>query len=173
MPQLARATRHFLPVILIVGATLLAYAPALRAGFNWDDDVFLTENPLIQASDGLYRFWFTTAPPDYFPLTSSMLWCEWRLWGQNPFGYHAVNVLLHAASAVLLWRVLVRLKMPGAWLAGLLFALPQWRSRPWPGSPSARTLCRWRSIWRASRRTCVSRTALLTAVLTTTAPRAG
>ena len=117
------AARRFLPAALIVGAALLAYAPVLRAGFIWDDDVFLTENPLIRAPDGLCRFWFTTAPPDYFPLTSSMLWFEWRLWGTNATGYHLVNVLLHAASALLLWRALLRLRAPGAWLAGLLFAL--------------------------------------------------
>ncbi len=123
VPQPPRAARRFLPALLIVAAALLAYAPVLRAGFNWDDDVFLTENPLIHASDGLYRFWFTTTPPDYFPLTSSMLWFEWRMWGQNALGYHVVNVLLHALSAMLLWRVLLRLKIPGALLAGLLFAV--------------------------------------------------
>ncbi|MGD1001534.1 MAG: tetratricopeptide repeat protein [Candidatus Brocadiia bacterium] len=122
-PERPRASRRFLPAALIVAAVLLAYAPVFRAGFIWDDDKFLTENPLIHAPDGLYRFWFTAEPPDYFPLTSSMLWFEWRLWGPNAFGYHLVNVLLHAASAVLLWRVLLRLKVPGAWLAGLLFAV--------------------------------------------------
>jgi tetratricopeptide (TPR) repeat protein len=129
-PDRPRAARRLLPAALIVGAVLLAYAPVLRAGFIWDDDAFLTANPLIHAADGLYRFWFTTDPPDYFPLTSSMLWFEWRLWGQNAAGYHVINVLLHAAGALLLWRVLLRLRVPGAfggqagaWLAGLLFAL--------------------------------------------------
>src|SRR5512146_2129195 len=72
----------------IVLLTLLVYIPAMRAGFIWDDDDFLTNNPIIHASDGLYRFWFTTEPPDYFPLVSSSLWVEWRLWGMNATGYH-------------------------------------------------------------------------------------
>ena len=54
-PERLRAARRFLPAALIVGAALLAYAPILRAGFMWDDDVFLTENQLIHAPDDLYR----------------------------------------------------------------------------------------------------------------------
>jgi hypothetical protein len=73
----------------IVALTLLAYLPALEAGFVWDDDDFLTNNPLIHAQDGLRRFWCTLEAPDYFPLTSTTLWMEWRLWG------------LHAAAGVL------------------------------------------------------------------------
>jgi tetratricopeptide (TPR) repeat protein len=112
-----------LRVGVIVLITLAVYIPAMRAGFVWDDDLFLTNNPLIKADDGLYRFWFTTEPPDYFPLVSTSLWFEWRLWGMDATGYHVVNIALHAISSILIWLVLRRLKIPGAWLAALIFAV--------------------------------------------------
>ena len=107
----------------LVAATLIAYLPVWHAGFLWDDDILLTGNPLIHQADGWYRFWLTKETPDYFPLTSTSFWLEWRLWGMNATGYHVTNVLLHAASALLVWRVLARLKIPGARLAAVIFAL--------------------------------------------------
>ncbi len=101
---------------------LAGYWPALRGGFIWDDKVLLTESPLVHAADGLYRFWLTTQAPDYWPLTSTTFWVEWRLWGMDPLGYHLTNLALHAAEALLVWVILERLGVWGAYLAGLLFA---------------------------------------------------
>jgi tetratricopeptide (TPR) repeat protein len=112
-----------LRVAVLVLITAVVYLPAMGGGFIWDDDLFLTENPLIKAEDGLYRFWFTTEAPDYFPLVSTSLWVEWRLWGMNATGYHVVNVLLHIASSLLIWLVLRKLRIPGAWLAAFIFAV--------------------------------------------------
>jgi tetratricopeptide (TPR) repeat protein len=116
-----------LPVLGAVGliaAALVVYLPVFEAGwFFMDDKVFVTDNPLIHAADGLRRFWFTREASDYWPVTSSTLWLEWRLWGMDPAGYHATNIVLHIVTVLLLWTVLRQLKMPGAFLAALIFAV--------------------------------------------------
>ena len=109
--------------LLLVIVTFVAYFPALHAGFVFDDVELIRTNRLVHASDGLHRFWFTTEATEYYPLSWSLLWLEWHLWGSNPMGYHVVNVLLHAANAVLVWIILRRLKIPGAWAVGLMFAI--------------------------------------------------
>ena len=108
---------------LLVLVTVLVYVPAMRGGFIWDDAGLLTDNPAVKTIDGLYSIWFGNWGVDYIPLTLSSFWLEWHLWGLHPAGYHIVNVLLHAANALLLWRVLKSLGLPGSWLAALLFAV--------------------------------------------------
>lgn len=103
--------------------TLLAYLPALRGPFLWDDATYITRNPLVTEPGGLPRLWFSADTKDYYPLTFTVLRAQWRLWGDNPWGYHLINIALHAANALLLWRLLEKLRLPGAWLAALLFAL--------------------------------------------------
>ena len=108
----------------LLAATLLVYWPSYRAGFIWDDDAMIIDNPLIKADwDGLRDIWFSTKFHDYVPLTLTSFWLEWRLWGMEKAGYHMLNVLLHALNVLLLWRVLLRLRVTGAWLAALLFAV--------------------------------------------------
>ena len=106
----------------IVVLTTVAYIPAMRAGYVWDDSYHLHEN-VVLTEGGLYKAWFTTEPFVYYPVTWTSLRIEHQLWGLHPTGYHVVNVLLHALSAVIIWRILLRLKLPGAWIAAMLFAL--------------------------------------------------
>ncbi|HUI05696.1 MAG TPA: tetratricopeptide repeat protein [Verrucomicrobiae bacterium] len=108
---------------LIVLLTVVAYVPVLHGGFVFDDHELITGNRMVKASDGLYRFWFTSESPDYRPLTWSLWWSEWRLWDGRATGYHVVNVLLLAVNAVLVWLILRRLKVSGAWLAAVVFAI--------------------------------------------------
>jgi tetratricopeptide (TPR) repeat protein len=109
--------------VIVVGC-FAAYMPAIQGGFVWDDDDYVTANPLLAAPDGLYRIWFSTdSPSQYFPLVYTTFRVEYQLWGLNPAGYHAVNVAIHSINALLLWLVLRRLSIPWAWLTAAVFAL--------------------------------------------------
>ncbi len=110
--------------LLIASLALLVYLPAMDGDFILDDDAYLTNSLLIASPDGWYRLWITTQPTmDYYPVSNTTLWIEWRLWKSNPTGYHITNLLLHIASAILLWLVLQQLAIPGAFLAALLFTI--------------------------------------------------
>lgn len=110
--------------LFLAGATLLAYHGAWNGGFIWDDDYYVTKNTLLTAADGLQRIWFSfDAPSQYFPLAYTIFRLERGWWGLQPAGYHWVNLLLHVANALLVWRLLGRLRIPGALLAAFIFAL--------------------------------------------------
>lgn len=114
------------PAALLLLLALLAHAPALRAHFIWDDDTLLTENRYIQSPSGMRDIWTNpVALRQYYPLVWSSLWLEHRLWGLKPFGYHAVNLGLHAINAVLAFVLLRKLRLPGfaAWLTAAVFAV--------------------------------------------------
>ena len=109
---------------LLIVLTVAAYTPVLTAGFVWDDDDHVTQNETLRDLTGLKRIWFERgAVPQYYPLVHTTFWVERHLWGLNATGYHVVNVLLHVMGALLLWRVLYVLVIPGSYLAALLFAL--------------------------------------------------
>lgn len=101
---------------------LAAYQPALGGGFVWDDDTHLTANTITRP-DGLRLSWTSRAQPNYWPLTWTAFWVQWQLWGRDASGYHLVNVVLHALNAFLLWRILRRLRVPGSWIAAVIFAV--------------------------------------------------
>lgn len=119
----ARPAQWVIALILIV-MCLVAYIPAMRAGFIWDDDAYVTENPLLSARDGLKRIWFSLDhPSQYFPLTYTVFRLQYKMWEFNPFGYHLVNVLFHIANAFLVWLILLKLRIRGSWLAAAVFML--------------------------------------------------
>lgn len=107
---------------LIFGLAFFIYLPAIRGGFIWDDNSYVTGNAALRSLQGLWDIWFRPIKlPQYYPLTFTSLWINYQLSGLHPMGYHLVNVLLHALNSFLVWRLLERLKVPGAWFAGLLF----------------------------------------------------
>jgi Tfp pilus assembly protein PilF len=114
--------KDWLPALVLAAAVCAAYTRVWHAGFIWDDDDHLTRNPCIVGPLGFGAIW-TTAKAVYYPLVLTSFWAQHAVWGLNPLPYHLVDVALHAADAVLLWMVLRRLGVAGAWLGAAIWAL--------------------------------------------------
>ena len=109
-------------VLLLLLLVFLAYVRVGAAGFIWDDESHLTQNPCIIGPLGLADIW-TSASAVYYPLVLTTFWILHHFVGLNPLPYHILNVAFHAASALLLWRVLVQLRVRGAWVGAAMWAL--------------------------------------------------
>ena len=117
--------RHWRGILCLSLLVAISYSPALDAEFIWDDSIFVDE-PLIQQWSGIWSIWLS--PSDireghYWPVVYSSFWLEHKLWGFEPAGYHAVNVLLHLANCLLVWILMVRLNVTGAWAVAAVFAV--------------------------------------------------
>lgn len=113
-----------LGVALLLLLACASFLPALDGGYVWDDDRHVTGNVALRSADGLRRIWFEPgATQQYYPLTFTSFWLEYQAFGASPFPQHLANVLLHVLNAILLWRVLSRLSVPGALVAAALFAV--------------------------------------------------
>jgi len=108
--------------LLLPVAVLLAYQQVWHAGFIWDDDSHITQNPCIVGPLGFKDIW-TTSAATYYPLVLTAFWIQHAIWGLNPLPYHLVNVAVHGICAILLWLVLRRLNVRGAWFGAALWAL--------------------------------------------------
>ena len=111
-PQLtAEQLTRYVGVAALFLMTLLAYLPALKAQFIWHDDVNVLDNASLRSFDGLRTIWLGIMPDpraygslvvtQYYPMTLTSFWLEYRIWGIKPTGFHVVNVLLHASVALL------------------------------------------------------------------------
>src|SRR4051794_37908186 len=89
---------------LFIGvAVLVAYHGALSTPFVFDDQFAVVENPTIRHLDKLGD---VLRPPPFAagaagrPLVNLTLALNYALGGLQPWGYHALNLLLHALTAV-------------------------------------------------------------------------
>lgn len=116
------AAHPWLAVLILVAAVVLAYRGVWHLGFIWDDDIYLTRNRCIVGPLHFTDIW-TSMHARICPLVISCFWLQFQFWGLNALPYHLVNVGIHAASAVVLWRTLQVLGVRGAWLGAALWAI--------------------------------------------------
>ena len=121
--QLASYRNYFFGLILIA-VTLLAYQPAWNGQPLMDDELHLVTTPELRSVSGLVSLWIEPQTTrQYHPLVDTVFWIEDKLWGDSMLGYHLVNIVLHAAAALMLLKILREIEIPGAWLAAAVFAL--------------------------------------------------
>ena len=118
--------------LLILGLLVAAsFLPAVWAGFVWDDEI-IRRIEAVRSWGGIWDLWFSpsavyhesgSGEDHYWPLVYTTFWVEHKLWGFHPLGYHALNLLLHFVNTALLWRLLLRLRVPGAFFAAAVFAV--------------------------------------------------
>ena len=128
--RVSRQDAFYFLVLFVLVAVI--YFPATRAGFVWDDSI-MRSLKAVSTWGGIWDLWFDPASAymqgdkwregHYWPLLYTTFWIEHKLWGFSPAGYHVVNILIHFANTVLLWRVLSRLAVPGAWFVAAVFAV--------------------------------------------------
>jgi hypothetical protein len=112
-----------LQALVIVATGLWIYWPALDGDWFWDDSLLVTANSNLRSLQGLWQIWFAAPTNYYLPLTSTLLWIEWQLWGNEPLGYHLCNLALHILSGFLIWRLFNRLGLRWGWFGGFLFVI--------------------------------------------------
>lgn len=94
--------------LLALGAALAAFGLSLGSGFHFDD-YGIFRDPVLTTFSGLTRIWTRTSP-----LTEFTFWLNYQLGGQDPLGYHLLNLALHLGAVLLAYECLRRLMPEGA-----------------------------------------------------------
>ncbi len=121
--QLQKIQRLGWQLFAILLSVAWVYMPALTGDFIWDDRTYILNSSLIKSPDGLIQIWSTNKMSDFWPLSYSLYWIMFQLFGTSSLGYHVVGVTLHLFNVILLWRLLHDLKIRFAFVAALLFAI--------------------------------------------------
>jgi len=118
---------------LVVLLSVAVFIPGLQYGFVWDDVILIQDNQFLQPHNNPASFLgrdFTEITfgaltgSFYRPLFALTLWADGVVWGNEPFGFHVTNLLIHGLVVGLLFLVVRRLSNPfTATLASLLFAI--------------------------------------------------
>jgi protein O-mannosyl-transferase len=98
--------QHTLPaIILVIAATLIAYWPSLWHDFvNWDDPYYVYKNESIRKLNAnTIKHLFSTdtiVMGNWHPITMLTLAVDYAFWGNDPFGYHLTNLILHILASM-------------------------------------------------------------------------
>lgn len=94
--------------ILVFALAIFLYLPTVQYGFvNWDDSLYITQNPLIQqlTPARILKIFalHTYISANYHPITLLFSALQYSFFHQDPSGYHEVSTMLHALNGILVW----------------------------------------------------------------------
>lgn len=122
---------------LLAMLAIAAFLPSMLGGFVWNDDRMVEQNVALRSWRGIWAIWrFPHTFPQFSPAGFSLLLLEFQVFARAAraaAGYHMVSLVLHSCNALLLWTLLRRLDLRGAWLASALWATHPmlWESVGW------------------------------------------
>lgn len=117
------------PLALLMSiVAALAYIPALKGEFVWDDELYVSGNPLMGnlSLAGLKEIFSTFVSGNYHPFTILSLALEFPFAGKSTFIFHLSNLILHGLNTALLWVLLaekIKIPRPSIILICLLFGI--------------------------------------------------
>lgn len=103
--------------------SFLVFSPSLNGEFIMDDWGYITQNATVTNAESPLKFWTTFETTDYWPLTYTLYWLEFKIFGPDPLGYHVVNVVLHSLNAFLVFVLATQFGLSWALFGALLFLL--------------------------------------------------
>lgn len=113
--------RTILKAVAILFLGLFSYSLVFQGDWIWDDESEVTRNEVLPDPSGLPRIWKGEGSPDYLPVKTSVQWFFYRFAGENATPWHLLNISLHLLDALLVWKLFAAIKLPHAWLGGLIF----------------------------------------------------
>lgn len=124
-----------LAVVVVLIVVFIAFYPALFNGFtNWDDTINVIKNESARdlSLSGIKKIFLHPPYKIYVPLTHVTFALEYQLFSLKPFGYHALNLLLHLASCALVFMLIsaVSNNWRVAFIASLLFGIHPLKVEP-------------------------------------------
>jgi hypothetical protein len=139
--------------VLLMVLGMVAFWPSVSFDFvNWDDPVYVQNNPLIRdwSVENLKAVSTEVIAKNYAPLTTLSFMVDYSLWELNPCGYHATNVILHLVNGVLVYVLITQLsgsRFVGFFTAALFLVHPvQIESVAWISSRKG-LLCSLFMLW--------------------------
>jgi len=111
--------KQWLRYLFLAVVGILVRLPALQGQAVWDDDYLVYDNPFIKspllALEAFRHYLFLDSySPHYRPVQNLSFMADYYLWNTDPSGFHLTNILLHVASGLLLYRLLILLFSKGA-----------------------------------------------------------